>query len=458
MTSPLRPIWSEGLLLTPQHLQALDKHHESLLESRVSALAPAGWGVSAFEIDQAALGSGRVRLTRFEGILPDGLPLSFDEGEAPNAKPVAAWFPPSAKSLSVYVGVARERDGVASFAEDAVEARARYGKFRRSQDDATNPGSVQDLLLGRAVPVLLLEGESQVDFVTIKIAELVRSPSGGLAESPRFVPPVLRLGASRVLVEALRGVSAGLFVKQRSLAAARHQPGAPASEQSTADLGRGIQLLAVSVGTAELGQLADDLDAPPREAFAALLRLAGALSALSTFDLAALPRFSHVEPGPAFGRLIETVEALLAEIRVVDEFTSISLETKAGLSSGSLAGSGLAEEPRPRVFLLVKSDLPRAELNEKILKFCKVASQSKILGLMNSNLPGIPLVAVDPPPQLPERPGAAYFQIQTGTQQGGFHPEWKLTQEKRAIAIYLPPQCGPKTTVEILSIGSPGQG
>ncbi len=41
MHKPLqRVVWSEGSLVSPQHLQQLDLYHESLLDERIAGLTP----------------------------------------------------------------------------------------------------------------------------------------------------------------------------------------------------------------------------------------------------------------------------------------------------------------------------------------------------------------------------------------------------------------------------------
>jgi len=40
MKTPQRLVWSEGMFMSPQHLQALERFQESVLSSRLGALAP----------------------------------------------------------------------------------------------------------------------------------------------------------------------------------------------------------------------------------------------------------------------------------------------------------------------------------------------------------------------------------------------------------------------------------
>src|SRR6185295_893111 len=116
MKAPQRVVWSEGMLVSPQHLQQLDLYHERLLDERVAAVAPYRWGVVSAEIDAGSLGADQLRITKFVGILPDGLFVAFDsdDPECPPARPIGAHFPPAQASCDVLLGAPKEREGVPS--------------------------------------------------------------------------------------------------------------------------------------------------------------------------------------------------------------------------------------------------------------------------------------------------------------------------------------------------------
>src|SRR5947209_9616638 len=104
------------MLVSPLHLQQHDLYHERLHDERISALSPYRWGVVSLEIDTGGLGSGQLRITKFVGILPDGLFLAFEEKdpECPPARPIGEHFPPAHRSCEVYLAVTKERDGIPS--------------------------------------------------------------------------------------------------------------------------------------------------------------------------------------------------------------------------------------------------------------------------------------------------------------------------------------------------------
>ena len=116
MKPPQRVVWSEGMLVSPQHMQQQDLYHERLLDERVAALAPYRWGVVAAEIDPGALGTDQLRVTKFVGVLPDGAFVAFESGdpECPPARPVGAHFDPTKPFCEVFLALPKEREGVPS--------------------------------------------------------------------------------------------------------------------------------------------------------------------------------------------------------------------------------------------------------------------------------------------------------------------------------------------------------
>ncbi|HUE91576.1 type VI secretion system baseplate subunit TssK [Pseudomonas sp.] len=70
--------WHEGMHLLPQHFQLQSLRAETLASRQAAAAQPWYWGIDLLEVDEAALSSGKVRITGLDAILPDGLPVGFD--------------------------------------------------------------------------------------------------------------------------------------------------------------------------------------------------------------------------------------------------------------------------------------------------------------------------------------------------------------------------------------------
>lgn len=445
MKSPRRPVWSEGMLLSPQHLQALDRFHETQLVSRVGAVAPHDWGVSAVGFDAAALAAGQVRLTEFAGILPEGLLVGFEAGdpEAPPPRPYGEHFPPTAKSLDLFLAVPRDREGVPSFAEEGKAARVRFAVTSRPLEDASAPGTPLAVALGRPNAVILFGGESREDFEALKIAELTRNAGGQVVLAETYLPPCLRIAALPWLLAQVRDLQARVLAKQRDLVAAGSRA---APEVSGVELMRQLQLLVLSAHAPALAQLADGGQASPLEAWRQLAALAGQLAALvRDQDPAALPPFAFQDLRSTFEPLCSRLAALLGGLAAA-QFVTVPLEARAGgLHLGRFTDEALL---RAQLFLTVKSELAEQQVADAVPKLCKIASTSEIQGLVQSATPGLTLKWLSrPPPQLSPRTGVAYFSVSTADRQ------WAAIAASKAIAIYLPPPFDPgRTKVELLAI------
>jgi type VI secretion system protein ImpJ len=207
MKAPQRVVWSEGMLVSPQHFQQQDLYHEALLDERIAALTPYRWGVVAVDIDAGALGTDQLRITRFVGILPDGLYAAFEGGdsECPKARPIGAHFPPTQPSCDVYLCLPKERAGVPSvFAPQesngadasTIAARARFRASARKVSDITGNGQDLTINFAHRNAVVLFGSEPRDDFDSIKIAEVVRDSTGALLVNEAYIPPALRIDSS----------------------------------------------------------------------------------------------------------------------------------------------------------------------------------------------------------------------------------------------------------------------
>jgi type VI secretion system protein ImpJ len=448
MRAPRRPVWWEGMLLSPQHLQAADRYHEALLAARIWATAPDDHGVLAVELDPAALAAGQVRVSRFAGILPDGLAVAFDDGDAdaPPPRPFAEHLPPAARSVEVFLAVPRERDGVPTYAEEGQAQRIRFVSSSRPLEDATAPGQPVSVSLARPNAVLLFGDEPREDFEALQIAELGRDAAGRPALVEGYLPPALRVGACPSLVARLRDVLARAVAKGRELAEGRRAREAATGEATAQDVSRLLQLVALNTFVPVLSQLAEAPEESPRSAHRWLSALAGQLSAFAAdSDPATLPRYVHADLRSSFEPLLARLDALLGGLASA-QYLVVPLEQRAGgLHLARIGDERLLQAP---LFLGVRSELPEAQVADAVPRLCKMASTAEIQGLVQAAAPGLSLTWLPrPPPQLPPREKTQWFAVGTGDRH------WQSILANRNMAIYLPPPFDPaKTKVDLLAV------
>src|SRR5438046_217149 len=107
MKAAQKVVWSEGLLMAPQHLQEQDSFHEALLCDRLDAIDPFNWGVVRIELDRKALSANHVQLSLLTGVLPDGTALAVDANhpELPPSRVIGNHFPHTQTRLDVYLSL-----------------------------------------------------------------------------------------------------------------------------------------------------------------------------------------------------------------------------------------------------------------------------------------------------------------------------------------------------------------
>ena len=61
-------VWQEGMLLSPQHFQQMERANHLRLTQRFRFSEPFGWGLRSFTLDDQALLHGRFSLIRAAGV------------------------------------------------------------------------------------------------------------------------------------------------------------------------------------------------------------------------------------------------------------------------------------------------------------------------------------------------------------------------------------------------------
>jgi type VI secretion system protein ImpJ len=446
------------MLVSPQHFQQQDLYHEALLDERIAALTPYRWGVVSVDVDAGALGSDQLRITRFVGILPDGLYAAFEGGdsECPKARPIGAHFPPTQASCDVFLCLPKERAGVPSvFAPQdtngseasTIAARARFRASTRKVSDLT--GNAQDLTIAFAHrnAVVLFGNESRDDFDSIKIAEIVRDSTGALLVNEAYIPPALRIDSSSFIMGGVRRLLALMVAKQRQLAGDRRQRDGASIEFNSADVTRFLQLSTVNSAIPVLTYAASNGEITPTHLYLLLVQVAGQLATFSPdVDPSKLPIFQHTNLRATFEELFARVTYLLRNT-VRETYLTVPMDTSEGLHVGHLDDDRYLRAPH--YVLSVSSDIPTDLLAQRLPGLCKIASRTQLPNIIRSAAtPGVPIQVTHRPPQeIPIRAGITYFTVGA---QGEY---WKGIQDERTVAIYLPPPYGPdKVKIELLVV------
>ena len=452
MKTPLRVVWSEGLLMSPQHLQQLDLYHESLTSARLDALEPINWGVVKCEMDRRALESGQVRVQELRCVLPDGIVINCASGdpELPASRPVEGHFPHTQNVLEVYVAVPRERDGVSNYAE-APGARTRYLISTRTVPDLTGEGAGLEIGFAQRNIQILFGGEPKDDFESIKIAEVTRDASGNLAINDPYVPPVLKIEASPFIIAGMRRILRLMSTRRRSLAEAQRERGDATVEYNAGDITRFLLLNAVNTYLPAMNHLVDMPEVPPRVAYLWMITLGGQLATFSAdFDPANFPKFNYTDLRSTFEPLFARITELL-QATVKEHYVSMLLDGREdGMYLGQLTDDRIVG--CSKYLLGIRSQIAEQEVANTLPRLSKMASWGDINSILSAATPGASVeVTYRPPPEIPIKAGVVYFVISTDNNY------WRNIATDRQVAVYLPRPFDPQTTkVELMGIPRKG--
>ncbi|MCA9704630.1 MAG: type VI secretion system baseplate subunit TssK [Myxococcales bacterium] len=445
-----RVVWSEGMLMCPQHLQQNDLFHDATLAARLAALSPFNWGVVSQKIDEGELKSGTLKISAFTGVLSGGLPIDYDVGEAggPRSRPLEEFFSSTATTLEVYLAVPTSREGIPNF-QDAVDdsASARYKTINRPVPDLTIAKTEQIIGFGRPNVVLLFGNESREDFETLKIAEVVRDATGSFSLSRNYIPPCVQVSGAPVLLTWAQELLSVMLTKQRALSETRRQIDAASVEFTAQDITRFLLLNALNTHIPVLRHVIEGQQTSPLALFLTLIQLAGELTTFSSeVDPSTFPKFNFTDLRSTFEPLVAAINQMLGAT-VRERSITVPLESRAdGMWIGQLKDERL---PRcPRFVLAVEAQSSQQETANRLPKLSKIASWKQINTIVQSATPGAPLTATHrPPPEIPVRPKQVYFMVRTDDRY------WQQIVSEKTVAIYLPPPFDPsKAKITLMGI------
>lgn len=429
----LKPVWTEGLFLTQHHFQQLDRYHETLLDERCASLAPFPWGVVDLEIDERLLEAGQLKLTSFSAVFPDGTPVSC--GEKTNdvlQRAIGDAFTAQMRSLDVHVGLPRQSETHANVdLEGRSGAPVRFIREQNSVADVNTGKGEQELPWARPNLRLLLGSESRESFDTIRVATLMRSSGGSIILHLAGVPPVMRIGAAPFLTQGIRRLLEAMTARQRSLASSRRQRSAASIDFQASDAAKFWLLNTLNSFIPVIAHMLDQPRTHPEAMYLALAQLTGELCTFAPDgDPTDIPKFNFLQLGdtfmPLFSRILTLLETVIAE-----RYVEIPLKRRDdGMYLGQLQDPTVL---RYEFFLAATSNIPEAQVRDRLPKLTKIASWQQVPSILNSAINGARLeLEYSPPGALPIKPGMVFFKVNKTPDY------WTDIQGTGTIAIYQP--------------------
>ncbi|WP_341675232.1 type VI secretion system baseplate subunit TssK [Niveibacterium sp. SC-1] len=426
-------LWGEGLFLKPQHFQYQDLYHEQRLAAGLRQAHPYLWGVGALKLDRDALEGGVLRLHEVSALLPDGERVNAPESDAlPEGRRLSDIDIP-AEGLCFYLALPVLRQGMSNYCAPETESRsARYVHHSEPAADLYTRAVEGELAVLRKNLRLVSENEPRESFMSIPLARIRKTATGGYETDPAFMPPATSIAAIPTLGMLLRRLLDMLQAKCEALYGHHREPSKHIIEFRSGDVASFWLLHTASAAFAELSHLLHHPRLHPERLFQQLLGLAGQLLTFSkAYSLADLPVYTHEDPGPGFLRLDSMIRDLIDTV-ISARYVAIALqEQKPGHHVGRIESDKL--QAGASFFIAVSADMPPAELVESVPVRLKVGAPDDVEKLVLSAMPGARIsTAPQVPAAIPVRPGAYYFAVEP---HGAIYERMMQAQ---TMAIYVP--------------------
>ncbi|NTS75638.1 type VI secretion system baseplate subunit TssK [Catenovulum sp. SM1970] len=421
-------VWTEGMMLQPQHFQQQTRYHDAQLSKTLGLISPYAWGFANFEVDTSQLLNGKICLDKAEGILPDG--SYFHLGQQ-DGIPKAIDVDESLLGKRIYLAVNIRRHGNTEISREGDELQ----RYRNRVSEIEIRDINTENSLSQAIEVagfnfsLLTENDDLSEFCCLPFAVVEDiSAEGKIKLQADFIPSMINIKKC----DYVSSFISELVTLCQHRVTALAQRVSVAGRASTSEV---TDFLMLQTLNRHLPILSDHSQADfvgSKDLFEKWCYLIGDMSTFINEDklVPELPTYQQKNSSDIFNQLIKHLRQLFS---VVLEQNSIAIpleEKKYGIRIGQVADATLFASGN--FVLAVSADLSVDDLRQYFPAQVKVGAVEQIKELVNVQLPGIQLSSLAVAPrEIPYKRGYVYFEL---VQQGEY---WQALTQSGGIALHI---------------------
>jgi type VI secretion system protein ImpJ len=435
MASRIQPsvLWREGMFLFPQHLQAFAREVQSRLHASGSLGLIGNWGLLELDVDPDALAADAFAIRKATVVFRDGSLGTFPGNAAVERREFAEHF--TGPELDVYLGVPAAQAGVPQIGEDDGRVH-RYRVLRDEVHDENDREARRELEFRELQGRIFFGDEDRSGFDSVPIARLERvgEPRTRAVLSQRYIPPVLRTGASPVLFSALQRLAAKARAQSRDLAARMPDVQRLSSAERGSDILGLFKLQAVNQCVSLLEHAAGQEEQHPFDAYMALVQTVGSLAVFGAERVVPeLPAYEHGDQDRCFRATLDAVDALLgAEVAAPYDVVAFAPDPlRHGLFRSDLPNEWV---DRDAIFHLAVEMAEDADtIREMVAAGVKLLPEADIERVLQGVMPGIEVRHERVPPlSFPKRDTLHYFAVET---EGAGRDAWLRVLKSRSAVV-----------------------
>ncbi len=420
-------VWSEGMLLQPQHMQQQERHGDHMRHLMLRATTPYAWGFVELELDAAALALGKVALVRATGLFADGTPFDMP-GTDPLPEPIDVAA--DMREEDIVLSLPLRRAGAREADVEAFDDLVRHRVQEVEVVDSNTAGERTALLQVGSLHTRLLRSSDVTDAWTVlRVARVVeRRADNQVTLDRQRLPPVLDATTHPVLKSYLDELLGLLRQRGDALAARMTQTG----NGGVAEIADFLLLQTVNRYEPLLSHLVRTSGLHPQRFYEYALALAGDLSTFrDTRRVNTLGNYVHDDLAVSFRPLMEDLRRSLS---MVLEQSAIRIELHDRKFGVRVAVISDVELQRNAVFVLaVTANIPGEALRARFPTQVKIGPVERIRDLVNLQLPGVALQPLQVAPrQIPFHTGACYFELETRNSE-----LWRQLEQSGGLAMHI---------------------
>ena len=430
----LQPVvWSKGVFLSPQHLQAQDRFFEDSLRFNLEALSFRYWGYASLQIENASVVEGQLKIVEASGLFPDG--LVFDTAaadEGPPSRSLDECFGEGMEACVFFLAIPQGRPGAIHVGQQRGGLSTRFYAELQMLRDENGGGLEKPIALARKNLRIVSEREVLEGLVVLPLTRVLRTEAGRYTLDHDFVSPMLNVRSSGRLLSVLRGLVETLVSRGGQIAGGRRQRNQSLADFSASDVASFWLLYTINSHLPVLHGLLVASQVHPELLYKHLLSLAGALTTFSRIiGPMDLSRYEHERQGACFLKLESQILQLLDTV-IPSRFLALPLRQVRD----SVYATDIERDEYligARVYLAITADVPTAELITRTPALVKACSATHLETLIRQALPGVPMTHVTLPPR--EIPVKLHYQYFSLDRSGA---AWEAVQRARNFGVYVP--------------------
>lgn len=423
-----KPIWGEGTMILPQHLQQLERYYDSQLEHYYISNTLYGWGFQEAVLNISANKLGILTVERIEGFFKNGSYFNETFETAPNLS-IAVPANIEYKYVHLIWSDYSNHQQNYELASDAASTQARYINHAIDLVDLTEiTQSKQSVSVSSPNLRLVLEDDIPKNAESLPIA-LISSTnnSGEISLDESYIPPALNMKVALRLKNYQNEVFGMLGQRSQALANVLSNP----TLMGSGDVRDFLMLQTINRYNAYMHHITTTKSSHPYHVFENWLKLYGDLSTFEhnkkSFEL---PIYDHDNLTLSFSKLIKLLRdalSIVLEQRAIkiplelrDEATRVAITPDESLLNACT------------FVLAIQSSMQPEQLRNRLPTTIKIGSVEKINELVSYHLPGIKVQALSTAPrELPYHSGFSYFELDKTSEL------WGDLTNSSALAIHL---------------------